>query len=751
MQLLAHSLPAELGNSDLEVQREMYQALSYARLGQLAVAATALERAQALADRTHSQVQDELFSIRGIVALQNDDNVVAEALFRRGLALARERRDTFLESTLLLNLGVVALHREHYDEALSWSNAASRIAREIDAQLVLEKALANVGWDFFKLGDFEKALSNFEQAEEEARRLGAIYDQAEWLNDAGLAELQLGNTAAAGTSYKKALTAAEQLQNRQEMLEAELELAVLFFDEQRFDESQASCASAMHLADSIGTRSLRADPLLVDGLLLAHKGETAEAIRIFSRLEHDAQTPPSRRWEIENALANVYNQTHDFRSSERWYRRSIETFEEQRANLSTDELKLSFFTNGTDLYREYADFLIARHQAATALELVDLGRARTLQDGLGLSSGKFRLLSQHSVNPQAVAGRLNATILFYSLAPRRSYLWAVSAHRTLLIPLPAEMEIERHIRSYQRFLLQSGDPLRLGNEDALYLYKTLVAPAQPLIARNSTVVVIPDGGLYGFNFETLLTSAGSGRLHYWIEDVTLTTTPSLRVLSASPPEFQPPGPKKILLIGDPISHGEDYPALTNASLEIADVRRHFSNLSVVSLTGAKATPAAYQANRPGGYAYVHFVAHGTASRLSPLDSAVILSGPPAQPDEFKLYARDIVQQRLSAELVTISACYGSGTRVYAGEGLVGLAWAFLRAGSHNVIGALWPVSDASTPALMDKMYSELEEGRPPMVALRDAKLALLHSPQTFRKPLYWAAFQLYTGAFKTQD
>jgi len=49
---------------------------------------------------------------------------------------------------------------------------------------------------------------------------------------------------------------------------------------------------------------------------------------------------------------------------------------------------------------------------------------------------------------------------------------------------------------------------------------------------------------------------------------------------------------------------------------------------------------------PGQYRYIHFVAHGTASRSSPLDSAVILSPAPKNPEDFKLYARDIVHQPL---------------------------------------------------------------------------------------------------------
>jgi CHAT domain-containing protein len=127
-----------------------------------------------------------------------------------------------------------------------------------------------------------------------------------------------------------------------------------------------------------------------------------------------------------------------------------------------------------------------------------------------------------------------------------------------------------------------------------------------------------------------------------------------------------------------------------------------------------------------------------------LESAVVLSkaGDDSPP---KLYARDIVAHPLHAQLVTVSACYGSGTRYYTGEGLVGLSWAFLRAGAHYVIGALWEVSDASTPALMDQLYGGLRKGQSPDVALHAAKLHMLHSDGVFRKPYYWAPFQLYVG------
>jgi CHAT domain-containing protein len=124
----------------------------------------------------------------------------------------------------------------------------------------------------------------------------------------------------------------------------------------------------------------------------------------------------------------------------------------------------------------------------------------------------------------------------------------------------------------------------------------------------------------------------------------------------------------------------------------------------------------------------------------------VLSKSGAEEDSFKLYARDIIHRPLHADLVTISTCYGAGARAYTGEGLVGLSWAFLRAGAHNVIGALWEVSDVSTPQLMGNLYGEIKKGRRPEVALRTAKLSLLRSNSVFRKPFYWAPFQLYAGS-----
>jgi Uncharacterized protein conserved in bacteria len=94
--------------------------------------------------------------------------------------------------------------------------------------------------------------------------------------------------------------------------------------------------------------------------------------------------------------------------------------------------------------------------------------------------------------------------------------------------------------------------------------------------------------------------------------------------------------------------------------------------------------------------------------------------------------------------VTVSACRSAGARTYGGEGLVGFAWAFLQSGARNVVAGLWDVNDASTAGLMGDLYSQLQQGQPVSEALRTAKLHMIQSAGAYRKPYYWAPFQVYT-------
>jgi len=354
------------------------------------------------------------------------------------------------------------------------------------------------------------------------------------------------------------------------------------------------------------------------------------------------------------------------------------------------------------------------------------------------SIGRSALLA--APRGRATARRINGTLLYYWLGETQSYLWAITSGKTSMFPLPPAAEIEAVAQRYRKALTGPLDVLQSANSDGRWLYATLLAPAEPLLPKNGKVVIIPDGGLNNLNFETLLVPGP--KLHYWIEDATLVNASSLWLLASSS-SVGTERTRNLLLVGNSIAPNERYPELPKAAIQMDTVAGHFPAGQHI-LARDQATPAGYLASDPDKFSYIHFVAHGTANRLSPLDSAIILSRSNTDSDSFKLYARDIIRHPLHTQLVTISSCYGAGERAYSGEGLVGLSWAFLRAGAHNVVAALWEATDASTEQLMESFYDQLDRGMTPDVALRNAKLSLLHSE--FHNAFYWGPFQLYSGS-----
>ncbi len=742
--LLGGNHPLYSPAGDMEIRRQLLLSLAHTRVGQSHLSDHELQTAQQLARASHSSLLGEVLQTEGLIEIHRDQLANAEDSLGRSLELAREHGNKFLETSDLLNLGTVALRMEEYDEALDRFKNASLIAQSIQARLALELSLGNAGWAYYKLGDFEKSLFNFQEAEQQAKDLGSTHDQIVWLTNAGLSFYRLGDLKAAESNYRQALKAAETGDDKEWIAYTHTELGFLFFQRHQFNSAEKQSVAALQAARSWGSQSTVDDALFLQGLLAARNNNGDRAKRLLMQVYRDPLTMPSLREEIENAMAKYYARCHDSQLAETWFKKSVATFEAQRSSLKDEELKLPFFANADGLYKDYAEFLLESNRSMEALQLLDLSRARTMEEGLGLTNDVSHLLQKNPVNAQAVARNLDATILFYALGPTKSYVWAINRDRTRLFPLPGQSEIQSHVEKYQKAILRSSDPLRQKNEDSRYLYDTLVSPAASAIGKGSRVILVPDGILNGLNFETLLVRGDTG-FHYWIEDATIVNTNAIRLISGLNSRDSGTNAKNLLLIGNPISPGPDYPNLSNASTEIHSIEKHFLPDNEVVLAKADAVPAAYTAIHPDRFSYIHFVAHGTASRLSPLDSAVVLSASPGHPDTFKLYARDIVRQPLHARLVTISACYGSGLRAYVGEGLVGLSWAFLRAGSHNVIGALWEASDASTPLLMDRLYSEIQTGRYPDAALRAAKLSLIHSRNVYRKPLYWAAFQLYSG------
>ena len=741
LQLLQEEPPASLSGSEIAVRRKVVSGLAHESLQQFGRAEEDLTQAENLARSSQPGLLCDVEQSKGLLETDQRKYSEADIDFHKALSKAREQNKPFLEVNALGALGNSAMQQEHFDAAIDWYKDALTLARSLGSRSSVARALGSLGWSSYELGDFVNALTYYQQGVEESKRSGLIADQIYWLTGVANAQFALRNFPVAETVLTRALELARSQDDKRILAECLNSLSALELETGRVDLAERHNQEATNLENAGLDQSAVRSTILLQGRILAAQHEFPQAEHLFKELIDDPKLAQELVAEAHDRLANLYVAENLLLRAEQEYVACLRTLEAVRTSVREEESRLSFLSNGISFYGDYIDFLTSQGREQDALRVGELSRAQTLEEGLATGADAERTTSR-KVRPEQIARHLKATLLFYWLGEKKSHLWVVTPESTTHLTLPAADQINLLVKSYREALFRSRDPLETADSDGRKLYAILVEPAKKLIPKSTRVILLPDGSLYGLNFETLIVPAP--KPHYWIEDVTLTTASSLTLLSAAA-NRSTHRVKSLFLVGNTVSPSADFPSLPQAAAEMQDIERHFLAQHREVLSGGGATPANYLNSKPEKYTYLHFVTHGTASRAQPLESAVILSKD-QDDDSYKLYARDIVKRHLSAYLVTISACNGAGTRAYSGEGLVGLSWAFLRAGAHNVIGALWEVSDASTPELMDKLYDGLSHGEDPASALRAAKLSLLHSDSLFRKPYYWAPFQLYAGS-----
>jgi len=740
LQLLDKDVPASLAHSEVAARRSMIRGLDYTFLQRFDAADMEIKSAEELARSNDSALSADVAQARGTLELSRKRYVDAAGAFRHVLSIAREQKLGFLEVSALGSLGNVAMGEEHYDEAIDWYKVALSRSETLGTLSSEELALGNMGWNYQVVGDFENAETVLKQAERISGEAGRTGNRIYWLTILGEVYYQQWRLADAEAISKQALSLADSMDDKATVTNCLNTLSEIELATGRMDLAEEYNRKALEIERAGLDQSGTALSTIVAGRLEASKKEYRSAEKTLQAVIRDQSVETPLRWQAQARLARVYADEGLSAKAEAQFQRAISTIVTARAGVHRDEFRVSFLTSAIEFYDDYIGFLMAQGRTLDALRAADLARAGTLDESLGTAPKSISAASAR-FRPQDLSRRLHAFLLYYWLGRDRGYLWLVTPSKVGVFPLPPEGQVDALVNSYKDALLGSRDPLETSNADEPKLYQVLVEPAEKFVPRGARVILLPDGGLYGLNFETLIVPGP--KPHYWIEDVTLTTANSLTVLSSASSRSAPKM-RNLFLVGDTVSPNADFPALPQAFAEMQNIEKYFPPSRREILSGGDATPAAYLRSKPGQFAFLHFVTHGTASRAQPLESAVILSKDKDE-DSYKLYARDILKRRLSAYLVTISACNGAGTRAYSGEGLVGLSWAFLRAGAHNVIGALWEVSDNSTPQLMDKLYDGLSHGEDPASALRAAKLSLLHSDSVFRKPYYWAPFQLYAG------
>jgi CHAT domain-containing protein/tetratricopeptide (TPR) repeat protein len=357
---------------------------------------------------------------------------------------------------------------------------------------------------------------------------------------------------------------------------------------------------------------------------------------------------------------------------------------------------------------------------------------------------KYNRASPSILHLQEKIDRSTALISYFiDEANRQLYVFIITSGDYKVITRTLPDDFDKYITALRNGLYLNS--VETHRRAALFLSKVLMPTALPRSV--SSLVFIPTGRLSIIPFETLFygnfpKTALAKDLPYLIKKY------SIRYEFAASLIFQ----KKVvaghrdisILLCAPINFKPQFQlsALPATESEVTEIAALFNgrNFKTSTFKGAEADERITKSGMLKNYRYLHFATHGIADEHSPELSRIFLNSSTSGEDGI-LFAPEIYNMEMNAELVTLSACETGLGKISKGEGVIGLSRALVYAGARNVMVSFWSVADQSTSELMKAFYRILlfEENGDFGESLRKAKIELMRD-ERYRSPYYWAPF-----------
>ena len=358
---------------------------------------------------------------------------------------------------------------------------------------------------------------------------------------------------------------------------------------------------------------------------------------------------------------------------------------------------------------------------------------------------------------QTIARKYNTQIIEYFWGDTVLYAITIDPVSFSFQKINLDVELLEWLTIYAHELKEP--PNDLFNEDrfiafhtsAYEVYNKIVAPC--LIADGpNELILIPDGYLSSIPFESLITQAFEQEiinyksLDYIIKSYSIRYDHSLSLLNQNlsrPMVIEEPN---ILAFGftnenelqpDQNSTSRNEPAeLLGTQQEIDAISKLIGNGLFVS--GTEASEVAFKENA-SAYDILHLAIHGIGDEKNMLGSSLVFKSEEKGYDS--LYAYEMFNLNLKAQLAVLSACETGVGKLQKGEGVFNLARGFVYAGCPSVVMSLWKINDQYSAELMQDFYSGLTDSKTVDAALREAKLKYLGRADRFTAhPANWAAF-----------
>ncbi|MCF2151315.1 CHAT domain-containing protein [Desmonostoc muscorum LEGE 12446] len=692
----------------------------------------------------------------------------AQALdpWQKALKIYQEISDNENQAVILEQLGKAHYCLSDYTKAIESYKNALEIATKFNYSQRQVNNLANLGNVYNSLADYETATKYYNDALKILEQYQDTQLKAEVLQSRGNIYIAQGKYNEAIQDLLQALAIDN---NASSIAKTKVNLASVYYSLGDYNKAIQYYKEALELTPSEALGGL--------GNVYLALGDTAKAIEFHSSSLAKAQQNEDKEAEGNalNNLANYLRQAGKFAEAEKYLRSAIAIWENLRIQLD-DANKISIFEKQTRTYRLLQEVLIAQNKITEALEISERGRARAFIDLLNkrLSPNQTEQSKLPAVNIEQIkqiAKNENATLVQYSIITdefkvdgklqtqeSELYIWVikptgeVSFHSSDLKPL-----WQKENTTLAKLVTTSRQSIGVRGRGAVYVsakpdatkakqklqrsHELLIKPIADILPSNPNdrVIFIPQGELFLVPFPALQYDQDK----YLIEKHTILTAPSIQVLDFTSKQKRrvetlnakslivgnPTMPKVELEPGKPPEQLKDLPWAEKEAKDIASI------LKTQALTGKQASKTAIL-QKISQAEIIHFATHGLLDDNRGLGSAIALA--PSNKDNGLLTAEEILNLKLNADLVVLSACDTGRGRI-TGDGVIGLSRSLISAGVPSVIVSLWAVDDNSTSFLMTEFYNNLQQKLDKATALRKAMLTTM---QKYPQPLNWAAFTL---------
>ena len=701
------------------------------------------------------------------------------------LKIAREIKNRSVEGTVLGILGISYHSLGDYPKAIDYYQQHLLIAREIKDRNGEGNALGNLGLAYYSLGDYPKAINYHQKSLAFSREIKDRKGEGQSLGNLGLAYQFLGDYLKAIDSHQQSLKISREIKDRNGEGSSLGNLGIAYYSLGDYPKAIDYHRQSLKIAREIKNRNNEGLSLNNLGLAYYSLGDYPKAIDCHQQSLKIAREIKDRNNEglSLNNLGLSYYKQGKLTLAESILIEGIKVLESLRGRELKDSEKVSLFDTQRNTYHTLQKVLIAQNKTDAALEISERGRGRAFVELLS---------SRLSTNPQEqspaspnvnqikqIAKQQNATLIQYSIildefkvAGKRQvkqselYIWVIKPtgevtfrkadlkplwqkENTTLDELVSTTRESLGVSDDERsiFDVKVKNPVneKIQKESLQKLHQLLVKPIADLLPTdpNQRVTFVPQSDLFLVPFPALMDSKGK----YLIEKHTILTAPAIQVLELTRQQqkriktLPKSSRQNALIVGNPTmpkfntKYGEPGKQLSSLPGAKREAEAIASLFNTTALTGDKATETAIKAKLPQA-GLIHLATHGLFDGFQGLQSSIALA--PSSQDNGLLTASEILDIKLNADLVVLSACNTGRGRI-TGDGVIGLSRSLISAGVPSVLVSLWSVPDSPTASLMTDFYQNLSKNPDKATALRQAMLTRM---KQHPNPRDWAAFTL---------